>query len=306
MTSEEYRQKRLIDGSVKLFDRIKKPQIYKKKKEPPKIDLGAEKLTLVRTVDVARAQGYDIRKLLSSSEITSTSFFLMKDGFMRKSGKSELVKEMKANDISYEKIADNVNKFQKKVCVIDFMAYARRIDSRITKFKLKSYNDAMKNLWDTFWMLGANCDQIDIVFDLYKPNSVKASERKRRALDDAVRRSIESLSQPLPKVSEIAKYWSCDENKKEFQQMFMKWVFEAYYGAKPIYLGGCHPNGDEEKCYVVSNGIKKLEPRLRSTHDEADDRIMLHINMAVIDEDFECVLVNSQDSDIFVALLYNH
>ena len=72
---------------------------------------------------------------------------------MRKSGKSELVKEMKANNISYEMIADNVNKFQKKVSVIDFMAYARRIDSRITKLKLKSYNDAMKNLWDTFWML---------------------------------------------------------------------------------------------------------------------------------------------------------
>ena len=103
MRSEEYRQKRLIDGSVKLFDRIKKPQIYKKKKEPPKIDLGAEK--------IARAQGYDVRKLLLSSEITSTSFFLMKDGFMRKSGKSELVKEMKANAISYEKIAVNMNKF---------------------------------------------------------------------------------------------------------------------------------------------------------------------------------------------------
>ena len=42
----------------------------------------------------------------------------MKDDFMRKSGKSDLVKEMKANDILYEKIADNVNKFQKKVCGI--------------------------------------------------------------------------------------------------------------------------------------------------------------------------------------------
>ena len=51
--------------------------------------------------------------------------------------------------------------------------------------------------------------------------------------------------------------------------------------------------------------MKTLVPRLRSTHDEADDRIMIHINHVVKDESFECVLVNSQDSDIFVGLLYH-
>lgn len=50
---------------------------------------------------------------------------------------------------------------------------------------------------------------------------------------------------------------------------------------------------------------KTLVPRLRKTYDEADDRIMIHINHAVKDESFECVLVNSQDSDIFVGLLYH-
>ena len=85
----------------------------------------------------------------------------------------------------------------------------------------------------------------------------------------------------------------------------MKWVSESYLGDKPIDLGGCHPNGEEEKCYAISNGMKTLVPRLRSTHDEADDRIMIHINHAVKDESFDCVLVNSQDSDIFVDLLYH-
>ena len=60
-----YRQKRLIDCNVKLFDRIPKPRLQKKMKQKLKLDLAAEKLTLVRTVDVARAQGYDIKKILS-------------------------------------------------------------------------------------------------------------------------------------------------------------------------------------------------------------------------------------------------
>ena len=117
--------------------------------------------------------------------ITSTSLFLMKEGFMRKAVKSELVKEFKENDLSYQMITESVDKYNKKITIIDFMAYARRLDSRIKKFNLKSYNDAMQNLWENFWKLGSHSDQSDIVFDLYKPDSVKASERKRRASDDA-------------------------------------------------------------------------------------------------------------------------
>ena len=69
--------------------------------QQPKLDLAVEKLTTVRTLDVARAQGYDVKKLLSY-EVTSISFFLMKEGFMRKAGKSELLKEFKENDFSYQ------------------------------------------------------------------------------------------------------------------------------------------------------------------------------------------------------------
>ena len=38
---------RLRTDGTNAHQPFKKPQIYKKKKEPPKIDLGAEKLTLV-------------------------------------------------------------------------------------------------------------------------------------------------------------------------------------------------------------------------------------------------------------------
>ena len=103
---------------------------------------------MVRTVDVAHTQGYDVNKVLwyevtSPSllwyEVTSPSFFLMKEGFMRKAGKSELVKEFKENDLSYQMITESVDKYNKKITVIDFMAYARRLNSRIKKFNLKSY-----------------------------------------------------------------------------------------------------------------------------------------------------------------------
>ena len=134
-------------------------------------------------------------------------------------------------------------------------------------------------LWDTIWTLGIRSNRVDIVFDLYSPGTTKASERKHRSSGDETRRKIENINQPLPTLSEIKSYWSSDENK-EFQEFFISWVFNTYYDEKPVYLGGCHQYGEQEKCYTIKDGIKRLVPELRSPHDEADDR-MTHINHAV-------------------------
>ena len=114
---------------------------------------------------------------LLSYEITSSSFFLTTDGYMKKAAKSELVREIRVGEVSVQKVNESAAKYSKYVKVIDFMEYARRLNTRMTKCNLKTFGDAMKNLWDTFWSLSLQCDRIDIVFDLYKPSSVKASER---------------------------------------------------------------------------------------------------------------------------------
>ena len=80
----------------------------------------------------------------------------------------------------------------------------------------------MQNLWDTFWRLGSTSNRIDIVFDLYKQDSVKASERRRRSVNETIRRKIDDYNEPLHKVSEMDKFWSCDENKINFQQIFIQ------------------------------------------------------------------------------------
>ena len=72
--------------------------------------------------------------------------------------------------------------------------------------------------------------------------------RGRRASGEVLRRTIDHITQPLPKSSELDSYWSLDENKTEFQQFFITWICETYFGEKPVYLGGCHSDGEEEKC----------------------------------------------------------
>ena len=76
------------------------------------------------------------------------------------------------------------------------------------------------------------------------------------------------------------KFWSLPENKVTFQQFFIKWVKETYTGKNSVYLGGSHID-DMTACLRVSNGHVTSEYLLKCNHEEADDRIMYHINHGV-------------------------
>ena len=113
-----------------------------------------------------------------NSEITPMSFYLMKDGFIRKPQKSDLATELKSL-ISKQQIPPSLpSTNHQRAIVIDFMAYARKVP--IKKQNLKTYHDFVTSLWKTFQSLSETCSRIDIVFDLYNEQSIKASERSRR------------------------------------------------------------------------------------------------------------------------------
>ena len=59
----EYKTRRLVDKTKGIFDTISKPTIGKKKVSAEKqINPDKEHLKLVRTVDIARARGFDLQK----------------------------------------------------------------------------------------------------------------------------------------------------------------------------------------------------------------------------------------------------
>ena len=136
-----------------------------------------ETVKFLRLIDYGRSRGFDMRVLMSY-EISPTSFYLTKDGLMRKSNKSELVTELKGM-LAEKPPANLPPTIHKRAVIIDFMAYVRKVP--IKTLKLNTYNDLFSNLWDTFTSLSHSCDRIDIVFDVYIDHSIEASERARRA-----------------------------------------------------------------------------------------------------------------------------
>ena len=294
---DDYRTTRLLNKTKKLFVPIQK--INKTKRvslASKKIDVKKETISAIRSNDYARLRDYSIAELLKF-ELTSTAFFLMKDGYLRKSTKSELAKEIE-KALEVMPAVDVQRSNNETMIAIDFMAYARRV--QVTKLKLATYGDFFTQLCGTFSYLSRDCSRIDIIFDLYLPESIKEYERNRRGKFDAINTNITRLDQPLP--VDMNRFWSSAENKVRLQQFFIKWITETYKDQKTVYLGGSHL-GDLTACLMVSGGNNKYIRLLKCDHEEADDRIMFHINQNVVVDHFQRVIVASADTDVFVCLM---
>ena len=151
--------------------------------------------------------------------------------------------------------------------------------------------------------LAIDSQRIDIVFDIYLKNSIKASARKSRKKSiEPVPVSINRVDQQLPSV--IDSFWSSESNKEALQMRYIKWVSAKYTREKPIYLGGSL-TGDIFGCVKIVSGNLSDVPNLRCDHEEADDRLMLHIDDAVR-SGYEKVIIASPDTDIFVTALYHY
>ena len=113
------------------------------------------KSQFTRIIEIARARSYDVRKLLES-ELTDKPYFLTPDGkYLSKGKKSELQKLLKTRTLSISADAAEVYKDpSNSIVLFDFMAEARKIASRRTTFNLKTYGDAMNDMWINMFAIG--------------------------------------------------------------------------------------------------------------------------------------------------------
>ena len=182
------------------------------------------------------------------------------------------------------------------------MAYAIKVP--IKKQNLKTYRDFVTSLWKTFQSLSETCSRIDIVFDLYNEQSIKASERSRRNKVKGIETYISGIDQPLP--IEIGRFWPISKSKV-LQQVFIQWIIEDIANKdfnKQLFLGGSHKEGDT-LCFSVCNGAVTAERLLECTHEEADDRVLFHVKHAVKVGRFGSVAIASPETDIFVSATHH-
>ena len=98
----------------------------------------------------------------------------------------------------------------------------------------------------------------------------------------------------------LDKFWAPSISKTAFQAFCVEWLTSNYNGKKPLHLG------IQPKSWCMSAGHVHHFPLLHCTHEEADDRIMFHIQVILSDRTSPTsVTVFSADTDVFICLLYH-
>ena len=132
----------------------------------------------------------------------------------------------------------------------------------------------------------SHAKRLDVVWDEYVPNSLKATTRSKRG--KGVRRRVQASSQ-LPR--NWQQFLQNDENKQELFRFLAESVLSLHEGKQVITT-----KGREILCTLARSSTPNLTP---CTHEEADTRMILHAADAV-QEGHQKIVIRTVDTDVLV------
>ena len=142
------------------------------------------------------------------------------------------------------------------------------------------------------------CTRVDVVFDQYLQKSIKARERARRGETTALEIKISGPACPVTK--QWAKYIGNPQNKKNLcaflGDTWCQMTEEQLQRGQVIVLGGCFMDG-KRAVRVTNEGCENVLS-LRSDHEEADTKLLLHAKHAA--ETHNRIVIQSLDTDVAV------
>ena len=223
-----YVQSRLVDKDTPLQAPIPANRSYfegvseRPKKKAKALDNDNTTKALVRYIDYTKERGYDTKQLLefelSDSPLDLVNENIKKDGLLTKSAKAQLANELVKKLSVAERNDQNCSP---DMVVFDFMGIVRELPIKTTIPKIQTFGELLAVIFRHIKTLSRKTKRVDIVLDIYHPDSIKETERKRRGIEDKIKISmIASHEQKLPVDLEI--FWGSGE-----KNFFSKITFVA-------------------------------------------------------------------------------
>ena len=162
---------------------------------------------------------------------------------------------------------------------------------------ISTFGEYAKTYAEVVYKMGTTFQRIDVTFDRYKPESIKAGTRtKRKKGKRPVRRQIESATVPLP--SDWSNFMALEENKADLALLLSNYLIEHSPGDKTMVVAG----GFSEATVVKSSDPTLDLSMLESDHEEADTRLILHC----IHAHMESMVVSVRDTDVLLLMLAHY
>ena len=238
-----------------------------------------------------------MKEILCFDHLTSNKFF-EEDLTAKRNKKSDLVKELEKH-LNSSDCNFTAESPMRTATVVDFMSLIRRYPTS----KLKTFNDLFNIA--TYSILHAPCvEEIDIVYDGYLEDSIKECERiRRRSSFEPLEFVNLNITTPIP--VQMDRFWACGKNKEAIQEISRDF-FKSFSSKSQhrIVLSGYVTDSEGVKpCIELYQGNLQMYPDLDSMIEEADSRIIPHVEKAVM-KGVKRVIVHSNDTDVLIYLLY--
>lgn len=158
----------------------------------------------------------------------------------------------------------------------------------------KKFSDVADSLFGMVLHEAASSKRVDVIFDVYRENSIKNAEREQRGAEYGNEfRNI----QPDHKVQQWRKFLLNPQNKTALTKFVTKeWKQDKYRRKltdKVVFVAF------EEECHQISSDDTFSVEDLNSTQEEADTRILLHLSHAAR-SGYSTLIVVSEDTDVFL------
>ena len=210
------------------------------------------------------------------------------DGSLKKTDKSSLGRHIEKEAAYMDTISGS------RAIIIDGMGIVQQVSGENITFREVSQQVLKKVLYN-----GEGSERIDVVFDKYMKHSIKDIEH-------VVRGSREGLKFNQIKASHRIRNWRRLLASSESKTKLIEYLVESWKEEDSRKLLGntslVANSGDQ--CYLITKERVTEIAELRSTQEEADTRVMIHINHAALK--FDKVVIVSEDTDVFIILLGLH
>lgn len=269
--------------NLRMFGENKKKAVLSSSKE---VILTADRRLFGTMILIAGKRNLDMKAVFSHPLGPLPWSLANTDGTLKKTNKAALTQHLE----SLVEPSDDTSE-----------PYATVIDAMCLIQKLHGDNHTFDEL--SCFVLGAalhaggKSARIDVVFDVYRNESIKSAERIKRGSQEGVR--FHNIK-PEHKIKNWRRMLACSESKTKLAHFLAdSWKCELKrkrIGDKILFVT-C-----DEKCFKITySQVEEIE-ELKSNHEEADTRIFLHAKHAAAT--FGTVVIVADDTDVLIIALY--
>ena len=304
--TDQFVKARFVEKTTPFFEKIKKMNLHtfsdenkplkvSRKKEPAAI-LKDDKVLFSRLLTASVQRDIDLKAVLSY-ELSAVPLSLFHPtGEMRKTVKSQLLKELESMSSPTENIDGGM--LSSSASVIDFMAMLQSLN----KSDLETFDDLFYRIQNVVLAVLKESRIIAIVPDRYDiRDSIKAEERIRRTGQSLTQ--VIDINGPTKLPKNIPKYLSSSANKTNLvEYCFRRWkqsLSKTLSREEIVYLAEL--NGNTTKITMRES----LPTTLICDHEEADSKMLVFCKMIKECHQAERIVIHSPDTDVAVIACYH-